>query len=88
MPECDRPFKCYCNENSFALKVANTSKIKIFEAQLCSKSKNRKKNVIRTIFKSIRKMFKKEGVKSIVASKSNEKTAPNLLIVNENVIII
>ena len=32
MPECDRPFKCYCNENSFALKVANTSKIKIFEA--------------------------------------------------------
>ena len=33
-------------------------------------------------------MIKKEGVKSIVASKSNDKTAPNLLIVNENVIII
>ena len=60
----------------------------MLETQLYSKSKNRKRNIIRIIFKSIQKMLKKtwDGIKSIVIMNSKDKTAPNSVIVSENVI--
>ena len=64
MKEHCRLFKSYFNENNPSIKVAKHSKHKILEMQLYSKSSNRKKNIIRIIFKNFQKMLKKPGMAS------------------------
>ena len=45
-------------------RLNSITNIKMLETQLYSKRKNRKKNIIRIIFKSTEKMFKKPGAAS------------------------
>ena len=64
MREHDRLFKHYYNENDPTLKVAKHCKYKNASNVIIFKVKNRKKNIIRIIFKSIQKMLKKPGTTS------------------------
>ena len=64
MRECDRLFKRYCNENNPTLKVAKHNKHKNARNVIIFKVEKPKKNIIRIIFKSIQKMFKKSGTAS------------------------
>ena len=89
MREHDRLFKRYCNENNPTLKVAKHNKYKNARNVIIFKVKKSKKEYYQNYFQKHSKNVKKtwDGIKSIVTLKSKDKTTPNSLMVNENVII-
>ena len=88
MRKRDRLFKCYCNENNPTLKVAKHNRYKNAQNTFIFKVKQSKKEYYRIIFESIQKILKKpwDDIKSMVALKSKDKTTPNSLMVNGDVI--
>ena len=87
MPICI--LKRYCNENNPTLKVAKHNKYKNARNVIIFKVKKSKKEYYQNYFQKHSKNVKKnwDGIKSIVTLKFKDKTTPNLLMVNGNVII-
>ena len=89
MRERDGLFKRYCYKNNRTLKIAKHSNYKNARNLVIFKVKKQKKEYYQNYFqkhsKNVIKAWK--SIKSIITLKSKYKTAPDLLIVNENIII-
>ena len=84
MREHDRLFKRYSNENN---KVAKHGKYKNARNVVIFKVKQSKKECQNYFQKHSKNVIKTwGGIKSIVTLKSKDKTTPNSLMVNENII--
>ena len=88
MRERDRLFECYCKENNPTLKLANHNKSKNARNVVIFTVKQSKEEYYQNSFQKHSKNVKKSwyGIKLIVILKSKDKTTPNLLMVNANVI--
>ena len=88
MRKRDRLFKCYYNENNPTLKVAKHNRYKNARNTFIFKVEQSKKEYYQNYFRKHSKNAKKTwyGIKSMVALKSKDKTTPNSLMVNGNVI--
>ena len=88
MRKRDRLIKCYCNENNPTLKVAKHNRYKNARNTFMFEMEQSKKEYYQNYFRKHSKNAKKtwDGIKSMVALKSKDKTTPNSLMVNGNVI--
>ena len=88
MREYNRLSKRYCNENNPTLKVAKHNKYKKAQNLVIFKVKKSKKEYFQNYIQNHSRNYKKtwDGIKSIATLKSKDKTSPNLLIVNGNII--
>ena len=88
MRERNRLFKRYCNESNPTLKVAKHNKYKNAQSSVIFKAKKSEKKEYQNYFQKHSKNVKKnwDSIKSTVTLKSKNKTTPNSLIVNGNVI--
>ena len=89
MREHDRQFKCYCNDNNPSLRVAKHNKYKNAQNAIIFKVKKSKNKHYQIYFQKHLRNVKTtwDGIESIVTLKSKDKTTPNSLMINGNVII-
>ena len=88
MRQCHRLVKRNCNENNPTLKVAKHNRYKNPRNVITFKVKKSKKEQYQNYFQKHSNNVKKawDGIKSIVTLKSKDKTTPNSLMVNGNVV--